>query len=98
MMREMNTCHMVKRLKELLSCDNQTLIDQSTSCDVDPLSITTCCNEQSASHVTPMIIDEQKTATPVDDGIKKVKVSIHNVFTLVCIPNLSIELCTQGVE
>ena len=49
----------------------------------------TCCNEQSASHITPMII-----ATP---GIKKVKVSIHNVFTLVCIPNLSIELCTVAI-
>ena len=42
------------------------MIDQTTSCDVDPLSITTCCNEtvgQSSSHVNPVIIDEQKTAT-----------------------------------
>ena len=58
------------------TCDN----DQSTSCDVDPLSITT--NGQCSSHV---------------DGIKKVKVSIHNVFTLVYIPNLSIELCTVAI-
>ena len=72
------------------------MIGQSTSCDVDPLSITTCCNRQSSSHVNPMIIDEQRTATPVDDDIK-VKVSIHIVFTLVCIPNLSTELCTVAI-
>ena len=32
---------------------------------------------------------------PVDVGIKKLKVSIHNMFTLVCILTLSIELCAK---
>ena len=52
--------------KETERTTTETLIDQTTSCDVDPLSITTCCNEtvgQSSSHVNPVIIDEQKTAT-----------------------------------
>ena len=157
------------------TCHNETLIDQTTSCDVDPLSITTCYNEtvgQSSSQVIPVIIDEQKTATiacgnerstvdnasivpacsnniskpshsshtnihnkqqnytplqdstnrqkslsvydyatpvsdrkrwqpftqPVNDGIKKLKVSIHNMFTLVCILNISIELCTVAMH
>ena len=56
-----------ERTTTTTTCDNETLIDQSTSCDVDPLSITTCCNEtlgQSSSQVNPvLIIDEQKTAT-----------------------------------
>ena len=33
----------------------------------------------------------------VDFGIKKLKVSIHNMFTLVCILNFSIELCTVAM-
>ena len=52
--------------KETERTTTETLIDQTTSCDVDPLSITTCCNEtvgQSSSHVNPVISDEQKTAT-----------------------------------
>ena len=34
---------------------------------------------------------------PVDVGIKKLKVSIHNMFTLVCILTFSIELCTVAM-
>ena len=40
----------------------------------------------------------QPFTQPVDDGIKKLKVSIHNMFTLVCILNLSIELCTVAMR
>ena len=99
------TAHLEKRLHEVetlckkISTErmegnpqrSSNLLPSRNDDEGDEQTERTSCDQStsSTSHITPMII-----ATP---GIKKVKVSIHNVFTLVCIPNLSIELCTVAI-
>ena len=78
-----------KETEKTTTCD-ETLIDQTASCDVDPLSITTCCKEtvgQSSSHVNPVIIDEQKTAT-IACGNERNTVDIASIIPA-CSNNIS---------
>ena len=70
-----------ERTTTTTTCDNETLIDQTISCDVDSLSITTCCNEtvgQSSSYVNLM----NKKQLPLLVVTREALLIMHQLYLL----------------